>query len=184
MYVAEASFTAVLTHYFPVHQTSIQSVSWIRAPQTKGDGSAILNADPTIVCSTGSEGVVKLTDIRDHIPRLLVRNREIPHASAYSCFCGSLLATDVDFWVKLFQMQAASLGKGHFMMDVGGAALVSLVYNVREQWLRDCKAISVSDLHPIMAVGSADGACTTTNMLRGVRREAAVVGGTKGSSLG
>jgi transcription factor C subunit 6 len=101
-------------------------VSWIRAPQTKGDGSAILDDDPAIICSTGAEGVVKLTDIRDCIPRLLVRNREVPHACVYSSFCGSLLATDVDFWVKLFQIQAASLGKGHFMIDVGGAAMVSL----------------------------------------------------------
>lgn len=147
-----------LTHYFPAQQTSIQSLSWIRAPPTKGDGSPILGEDPTIICSTGTEGVVKLTDIRDCIPRLLVRNREVPHASAYSSFCGSVLVTDVDFWVKLFQVQSVSLGKGHFMTDVGGAAL----------------SISVSDLHPILAVGSADGACTTTNMLRGTRREGAV----------
>jgi len=30
-------------------------------------------------------------------------------------------------------------------------------------------------MHPMLAVGSADGVCTTTNMLRGVRREGAVV---------
>ena len=124
--VIEGQFTAILTHYFPAHQTAIQSVSWVRAPQSRGDGSHILDCDPTVICSTGTEGVVKLTDIRDCIPRLLVRNREVPHASAYSSFCGSFLATDVDFWVKLFQVQAASLGKGHLMTDVGGAALVRL----------------------------------------------------------
>lgn len=113
------------THYFPIHQTSVQSICWIRAPQSDGDGSVRLEEDPTLICTTGTEGIAKLTDIRDCSPKLLVRNREVPHACAYSPHCGSVMATDVDFWVKLFQLGVGVAGKGHGLIDVGGAALVS-----------------------------------------------------------
>jgi transcription factor C subunit 6 len=73
---------------------------------------------------------VKVTDVRDCVPRLLVRNREVPHANAYSSFCGTLISTDVDFWVKMFQLQPATFGKGHLMVDVGGAAMVRYLVQV------------------------------------------------------
>jgi hypothetical protein len=34
-------------------------------------------------------------------------------------------------------------------------------------------------MHPLVAVGSADGACYTANMLRGTRREGSVVSNIK-----
>ncbi|KAG8817954.1 hypothetical protein FRC17_011023, partial [Serendipita sp. 399] len=113
----------VLTHYFPVHQTSIQSIAWARVPPGSSNGTLTLAEDPTIICTTGSEGSVKATDIRDCMSRMLFRNREVPHACAFTPFCGSLVATDVDFSVKLFQLQPTSLGMGHSMADVGGTAL-------------------------------------------------------------
>jgi hypothetical protein len=121
---------AILTHLFPCHYSAIQSLCWLRVPSCDLEGQSILTADPTIICSTGTEGVVKLTDIRDCVPSELVRNREIPHAVAYSAFCGSVLATDVDFWVKMFQIQPGMFSRGHAMVDVGGAALVSLIKNL------------------------------------------------------
>ncbi|CAG8759575.1 16204_t:CDS:2, partial [Acaulospora colombiana] len=117
---------AILMHYFPVHQNAIQSLSWIRAPSTSAKGDYLLRGDPTYICSNGSEGTVKITDVRDGVPRLLVRNREVPHSNAYSSFCGTLVSTDVDFWVKMFQLQPATFGKGHLMVDVGGAAMWAL----------------------------------------------------------
>lgn len=122
---------ATLTHLFPCHQTAIQSVCWVRAPTGDADGSPILTSDPTLICSTGTEGIVKVTDTRDCIPSLLVRNREVPHAIAYSTFCGSVLVTDVDFWVKMFQIQPGAFAKGHSMVDIGGAALVSTAKNAK-----------------------------------------------------
>ncbi|KAG8758062.1 hypothetical protein FRC14_000856 [Serendipita sp. 396] len=149
---------APLTHYFPVHQTSVQSIAWVRAPPGISDGTYDLVGDPTVICTTGSEGSVRVTDIRDCMSRMLFRNREVPHASAFAAFCGSLVATDVDFSVKLFQLQPTALGMGHSVADVGGTAL----------------ALSVSDIHPYVAIGCADGSCITTNLLRGTRREGVV----------
>ncbi|CCA67499.1 hypothetical protein PIIN_01328 [Serendipita indica DSM 11827] len=156
--IAIGGENATMTHYFPVHQTSILSIAWVRAPVGKPNGQYKLTEDPTIICSTGAEGKTNMTDTRDCIPRLVARNREVPHACIYSTFCGAIIATDVDFWIKLYQMVPSMLGKGHSTTEIGGVALT----------------LSCSDMHPLLAVGCADGACITTNLLRGTRREGAV----------
>jgi len=127
-----------------------------------------------MICTVGSEGSLKITDTRDCLPRALVRNREVPHSNAYSSFCGTVVATDVDFLVKMYQVQPSALGKGHHVMDIGGAALVSTI-QIDFQYSNLLQSVSTSDMHPFVAVGSLDGACTTTNILRGTRRERAVV---------
>lgn len=38
-----------------------------------------------------------------------------------------------------------------------------------------CQSIAASDFHPQIAVGSADGTCQTTNMMKSTRRGGAVV---------
>jgi transcription factor C subunit 6 len=105
----------------------VQNICWVRLPQTDINATPNLTEDPTMICTVGSEGSLKITDIRDCLPRALVRNREVPHSIAYSSFCGAVVATDVDFLVKMYQVQPSALGKGHHVMDIGGAALVSII---------------------------------------------------------
>lgn len=120
------SCIATLTHYVPVHQSAVLSICWVRVPLKSADGSDILTEDPTLITTAGSDGAVKIVDTRECFPRTIVRNREVPHSSAYAPFAGSIVATDLDFIVKLYELQPASFGKGHVVTDTDGAALASI----------------------------------------------------------
>lgn len=61
--------------------------------------------------------------------------------------------------VKAFVASPSMLGRGHTLLEPQGPV-----------W-----CISSSEWHPQLSVGSADGSCLTTNVLRSTRRSGAVV---------
>ncbi|KIY47203.1 hypothetical protein FISHEDRAFT_45794, partial [Fistulina hepatica ATCC 64428] len=60
---------------------------------------------------------------------------------------------DHDNIIKLYSMTPSTLGRSNTLMEPQGPS------------------VATSDYQPQLAVGSADGSCTTTNILRGSRKK-------------
>ncbi|KAG8217927.1 hypothetical protein J3R82DRAFT_6093 [Butyriboletus roseoflavus] len=144
------------THFIAVHQSAIRALAWIRVPPTDGSGVPNLSEDPTVIASGGYDGVECLTDIREPHGNVVNRTRG---TAAYSAFATGPIMIDHDNTVKSYSVSPSMLGRGHVLMEPDGPV-----------W-----SVSVSDYHPQLAVGSADGSCTTTNTLRSTRRGGTVV---------
>jgi len=78
---------------------------------------------------------------------------------SYSAYGGGLVTIDHENIVKAFVASPSMLGRGHTLLEPQGPV-----------W-----SISSSEWHPQLCVGSADGSCLTTNLLRSTRRSVAVV---------
>lgn len=65
------------THYFPVHQSAIQTITWIRAPTISATGVKTSD-NPTIIASGGFDGQEIFSDIRECDPIVLNRTRGSP----------------------------------------------------------------------------------------------------------
>lgn len=63
------------SNYFPVHQNCIRSISWVRVPPCDSSGRFHLAEDPAIIFTAGVEGIAIVTDTRDLLPRIVIRNR-------------------------------------------------------------------------------------------------------------
>ncbi|EIN07154.1 hypothetical protein PUNSTDRAFT_104680 [Punctularia strigosozonata HHB-11173 SS5] len=140
--------------YLSVHQSAIRAICWLRAPPS----ASRLNEDPTIVASGGYDGVECLTDIRDPYGNVMNRTRDVINCMAFSPYSGGPVTIDHENIVKVYSASPLTLGRGHGLMEPNGPV-----------W-----DVSLSELHPQLAVGAADGSCSTTNMLRSTRRSGLV----------
>ncbi|KAJ3763895.1 hypothetical protein EV360DRAFT_77973 [Lentinula raphanica] len=146
------------THYLNVHQAAIRALAWIRAPTSDSLGEPRFDEDPIILGSGGSDGTVCLTNIRSGHGSVMNRTRDVINAMSYSPYGGGPVTVDHDDSVKAYSASPKMLGRGHMLMEPLGPV-----------W-----SISSSDYHPQLAVGAADGTCTTTNLLRSTRRGGSV----------
>ncbi|KAH7906081.1 hypothetical protein BJ138DRAFT_1016773 [Hygrophoropsis aurantiaca] len=152
------------THYIAVHQSALRALAWIRVPRTSrvggdhDDGRRMHLDHPTVIASGGYDGVECLTDIREPHGNVMNRTRDIIPSVAYSAFAAGPIMIDNENAVKAYAVSPSMLGRGHVLLEPGGPV-----------W-----SVDASDYHPQLAVGSADGTCITTNMLRSTRRGGAV----------
>ncbi|KAJ7164647.1 hypothetical protein C8R43DRAFT_1095171 [Mycena crocata] len=146
------------SHYLTVHQSAIRALTWIRAPPSWPSGAPRVNADPTVIVSGGYDGLECLTDIREGHGSVMNRTRDVINAMTYSPFGGGPITIDHENIVKVYSVSPSMLGRGHILMEPQGPI-----------W-----SLHASDYHPQLAVGSADGACSTTNVLRSTRRGGSV----------
>ncbi|KAG9226490.1 hypothetical protein CCMSSC00406_0005843 [Pleurotus cornucopiae] len=142
------------THFITVHQSAIRALAWVRAPPASPTGEIRNDLDPTIIASGGYDGTQCLTDIRQATGYTINRTRDVINTMTYSPFTSGPISTDHENVVKAFSVLPGTLGRGHTLMDPAGPP-----------W-----DVHASDYHPILALGSADGACSTTNALRPPRR--------------
>ncbi|KAG6332021.1 hypothetical protein ID866_7067 [Astraeus odoratus] len=142
------------THFICVHQSAIRAVTWIRVPPTKANGVLAMDEDPTVIASGGYDGVECLTDVREPYGHVVNRTRDVINTTSYSVFAAGAVMIDHDSTVKVYSVSPSMLGRGHTLMEPDGPV-----------W-----SVSASDYHPQLAVGSADGSCSTTNLLKSTRR--------------
>ena len=67
------------------------------------------------------------------------------------------------------------LGRGHSLTDPRGPVWVRIPYLLRRIFSQLMQSLGASDWHPQLAVSSADGSVTTTNMLRSTRKGGGMV---------
>ncbi|KAJ6557279.1 hypothetical protein DFH09DRAFT_1163602 [Mycena vulgaris] len=146
------------SHYLTIHQSAIRALVWIRAPPSWPSGGPRVNADPTVIVSGGYDGLEVLTDIREGHGSIMNRTRDVINTMTYSPFGGGPITIDHENIVKVYSVSPSMLGRGHILMEPQGPI-----------W-----SLHASDYHPQLAVGSADGVCSTTNTLRSTRRGGAV----------
>ncbi|KAH0582654.1 hypothetical protein H2248_010575 [Termitomyces sp. 'cryptogamus'] len=146
------------THYITVHQSAVRALAWIRAPPTTATGGPRTNGDPTVIASGGYDGMECMTDIREGHGSVMNRTRDVINAMAFSPFGGGPVTIDHENIVKAYSASPSMLGRGHTLLEPQGPV-----------W-----SVNASDFHPQLAVGSADGCCTTTNSLRSTRRGGSV----------
>ncbi|ESK88790.1 hypothetical protein Moror_17124 [Moniliophthora roreri MCA 2997] len=120
-----------------------------------GDGAG---GDPTVIASGGYDGMACMTDIREGRGVVMNRTRDVINAMTHSPFVGGPITIDHENIVKAYSASPRMLGRGHLLLEPQGP-----VWN-----------LSASDYHPQLAVGSSDGSCLTTNMLRSARRSGSV----------
>ncbi|KAJ7645548.1 hypothetical protein DFH06DRAFT_1333191 [Mycena polygramma] len=146
------------SHYLTVHQSAIRALAWVRAPPSWPSGATRLDGDPTVIVSGGYDGLECLTDIREGHGSVMNRTRDVINSMTYSPFGGGPITIDHENIVKVYSVSPSMLGRGHILMEPQGPI-----------W-----SLHASDYHPQLAVGSADGACSTTNSLRSTRRGGSV----------
>ncbi|KAJ3576235.1 hypothetical protein NP233_g555 [Leucocoprinus birnbaumii] len=146
------------SHYITVHQSAIRALAWIKTPPSSSSGNPIVGEDPTVIASGGYDGMECLTDIREGHGSVMNRTRDVITTMSYSAYGGGPVTIDHENIVKAYSASASMLGRGHTLLEPQGPI-----------W-----SISSSDWHPQLSVGSADGSCLTTNMLRSTRRSGAV----------
>ncbi|KAI0063453.1 hypothetical protein BV25DRAFT_1915354 [Artomyces pyxidatus] len=146
------------THYISVHQSAIRALSWVRAPTLSGKGQILTGEDPTVLASGGYDGLECLTDIREPSGNIMNRTRDVINCIPYSQYAGGPITIDHENIIKAYSVSPSMLGRGHTLMEPSGPV-----------W-----CASTSDYHPQLAIGSADGTCGTTNMLRSTRRGGSV----------
>ncbi|KAJ7712442.1 hypothetical protein B0H16DRAFT_1624941 [Mycena metata] len=146
------------SHYLTVHQSAIRALAWVRAPPSWPSGAPRMDGDPTVIVSGGYDGLECLTDIREGHGSIMNRTRDVINTMTYSPFGGGPITIDHENIVKVYSVSPSMLGRGHILMEPQGPI-----------W-----SLHASDYHPQLAVGSADGACSTTNTLRSTRRGGSV----------
>ncbi|KAG6854374.1 hypothetical protein C0991_007365 [Blastosporella zonata] len=146
------------THYITVHQSAIRALAWIRAPPATSTGAPRTDGDPTVIASGGYDGMECMTDIREGHGSVMNRTRDVINAMAFSPYGGGPVTIDHENIVKAYSASPSMLGRGHTLLEPQGPV-----------W-----SVNASDFHPQLAVGSADGCCTTTNSLRSTRRGGSV----------
>ncbi|KAF5357771.1 hypothetical protein D9756_001159 [Leucocoprinus leucothites] len=146
------------THYLTVHQSAIRALAWIRTPPSSGSGQPMVEEDPTVIASGGYDGMECLTDIREGHGSVMNRTRDVITTMSYSAYGGGPVTIDHENIVKAYSASASMLGRGHTLLEPQGPI-----------W-----SIGSSEWHPQLSVGSADGSCLTTNMLRSTRRSGSV----------
>jgi transcription factor C subunit 6 len=86
---------------------------------------------------------------------------DVINSTAFSPFISGLVTIDHENIIKVCSLSPTTLGKGHELVEPGGPVIL--------------QSLATSDYHPQLAIGSADGTCTTANMLGSTRRSAGAV---------
>ncbi|KAF9218317.1 hypothetical protein BS17DRAFT_791722 [Gyrodon lividus] len=146
------------THFISVHQSAIRALAWIPVPPASSTGVPATSGDPTVIASGGYDGVECLTDLREPHGNVVNRTRDVINSATYSAFAAGPIMIDHDNTVKSYSVSPSMLGRGHILMESDGPV-----------W-----SVNASEYHPQLAIGSADGSCTTTNLLKSTRRGGAV----------
>jgi len=144
--------------YMTVHQSAIRTICWIRIPPGSSDGSPSPLGDPCLILSCGYDGQVIVTDIREIQSYTITRSREAITAACFSPMAGAPITLDFDNTVKLYAISPHVLGQGHALIDMEGPI-----------W-----SLAASDYHAQLAIGSADGSCCTTNVVKSAKRGGSV----------
>ncbi|KAL0946421.1 hypothetical protein HGRIS_012644 [Hohenbuehelia grisea] len=142
------------THYIPLHQSAIRSLTWIKSPPSSVLGEPRTDEDPTVLVTGGYDGSQCVTDIREGHGTVVNRTRDVINTVAYSPYDSAFMSVDHENIVKGYSISPSMLGRGHILADCDGP-----VWHMHG-----------SEYHPQLAVGCADGFCMTTNMLRATRR--------------
>ncbi|XP_006457753.1 hypothetical protein AGABI2DRAFT_114796 [Agaricus bisporus var. bisporus H97] len=146
------------THYITAHQSAIRALAWIRAPSGSTSGVRKLFEDPTVIASGAYDGMECLTDIRTGRASVMNRTRDVISTMSYSPYGGGPVTIDHENIVKSYSASPSMLGRGHMLLEPQGPV-----------W-----SVSSSEWHPQLGVGSADGSCLTTNLLRSTRRSGSI----------
>ncbi|CAK5284390.1 unnamed protein product [Mycena citricolor] len=144
------------SHYLTIHQSAIRALTWIRAPPSLATGEPRTDGDPTVIATGGYDGLECLTDIRDGHGSIMNRTRDVVNCMTYSAFASGPITIDHENIIKAYSVSPSLLGRGHTLIEPEGPS------------------VHASDFHPQLAIGSADGVCSTTNMLRSNRRSGSV----------
>ncbi|KLO14191.1 hypothetical protein SCHPADRAFT_325445 [Schizopora paradoxa] len=151
-------FTDILpSYYVSVHQSAVRSITWFYAPPISASGEVEKTRDPTIVSTGGYDGCLNFLDLREahySTGNVVNRTRDVLNSITYSHQTVGIIGTDGDNTVKTFSVHPATLGRGHVLVESNSPV-----------W-----SLGVSDYHAHVAVGCADGSCSTTNTLRSTRR--------------
>ncbi|KAF9023470.1 hypothetical protein BDZ89DRAFT_1069825 [Hymenopellis radicata] len=164
--VAIGTTNGVIVDYAPDKPTVVdilptiisQALTWIRVPPCSADGKPRLDGNPTVIASGGYDGMECMTDIREGRGSVMNRTRDVINTMIFSPYAGGPITIDHENIVKAYSASPSMLGRGHTLLEPGGPV-----------W-----CISTSDMHPQLAVACADGALSTTNMLRSTRRGGSV----------
>ncbi|KAF9006150.1 hypothetical protein BDQ17DRAFT_1352845 [Cyathus striatus] len=155
------------THYLTIHQSAIRALSWIRAPSSWPSGTPRTDEDPTVIASGGYDGVECMTDIREGHGSVMNRTRDVINTMTFSPFTGGPITIDHENTVKAYSVSPSMLGRGHTLLEPQGLFGYGFCMLI-------CQTVHASDYHPQLAVGSADGTCSTTNTLKSTRRGGSV----------
>ncbi|KAF8604327.1 hypothetical protein BDV93DRAFT_522443 [Ceratobasidium sp. AG-I] len=143
------------THYISVHQSRIQSLRWIRLPAEPNDPTIDPQANPTMIVSGGFDGLVYVTDLRAcGVPVSMYRCRDVIQSVAFTTYGAGVISNEHENMIKFTGMHPLVLGRGHNVSEVRGPV-----------W-----DIATSDLHPHVAVASADGTLSVANLLKYMRK--------------
>ncbi|KZT53721.1 hypothetical protein CALCODRAFT_486097 [Calocera cornea HHB12733] len=129
------------THYFPVHQSCVHGIAWIRGPAQALDGTPQLQKNPVMIASGGYDGQMLLVDIRDGVSAQVERMRDWVTSVQFSTFSGGPIFVEQDYRIKHISLSSLNLGRGSTLMDALGPI-----------W-----SIATSDYHSSVALASADG---------------------------
>jgi transcription factor C subunit 6 len=89
----------------------------------------------------------------------------------YSPFGAGVATIDHENIVKMYSASPSMIGRGHTLLESGGPVCVSHeLASVHDMFEPLSQSIGCSDYHPIIAVGSADGSCMTSNVLKSTRK--------------
>jgi transcription factor C subunit 6 len=94
----------------------------------------------------------------------------------FSPFAGGPITMDHENMVKAYSASPSMLGRGHSLFEPQGPVWVcGPLCLIEKRKFILFQTVHASDFHPQLAVGAADGTCSTTNMLRSTRRGGSVV---------
>ena len=70
------------SYYLAIHQSAIRALAWVRSPPCWPSGAPRIDKDPTVIASSGYDGMECLTDVRQGHCSVMNRTRGMPaHAS-------------------------------------------------------------------------------------------------------
>lgn len=143
------------THYIPTHTSCLKEVTWCRAPMADASGQSRFDLPPPLLCSSGYDGDVRLTDLRDVSNGIVVEKfmRGVP-VLAWSGFFDTLFRSDGEYWTAAIRMRPMSA-----FTELRGTSHEGPVTTV-----------SCSDYHGMVASGGADGQVKWCNGLRNLVR--------------
>ncbi|KIP08890.1 hypothetical protein PHLGIDRAFT_68606 [Phlebiopsis gigantea 11061_1 CR5-6] len=144
------------THFLSAHQSAIRSLSWVRTPTHSAEGEVTADI-PTVIISTGYDGVLHVVDLRAPCGNDISRTRDALNTVCFSPYNGGPLTIDQSY-VKAISIAPLLLNKGHTLLDTDGPV-----------W-----HIGASDYHPQIACAVTDGNLVTTNTFRNTRRGGSV----------
>lgn len=66
------------SYYLSIHQSAIRALAWIRSPPCWPSGAPRVDKDPTVIASSGYDGMECLTDVRQGHCSVMNRTRGMP----------------------------------------------------------------------------------------------------------